>query len=184
MKKFILLITLILSVFILSGCNKEDDKVKIYFFRGYNCSHCESSIEYINNHKSDIPKEIEIITYEVWKNPNNEKLHAALVDKLNVEDKYKESVPFLVISDEYQIGLDGNLSDFTELINKAKKYINNPDYKDIVAPTMTELQKKEGIKFQSSTLYKDSTVATYIVLSIFGVAVLGFIALIVFSRKN
>ena len=81
MKKILILFMALLTL-TLTGCQKEDH-VKVYFFRSATCPHCESSIEYINSHKGEIPKEIEIITYEVSTASNNE-LHNALVEKLNV----------------------------------------------------------------------------------------------------
>lgn len=184
MRKVLLLL---IGIIILASPVNVLAKVNIYFFRGYDCPHCEEALEYLNVHREEIPKNVEIITYEVWKNDNNEKLHAKLAEKLNVEDKYKKSVPFIVIGNEYIIGMSPTYSDFQEIITKAQKYDGDENYQDLVATTIKEMQKEDNIKFKAipfTTLFRDSSTSTTIVLIIFGVIVVGFICLIGFSRKN
>ena len=76
MKKILILVTLVISICLvpLNTYASSNDKIKVYFFRGSTCSHCESSLNYLNEHKKDIPENVEIITYEVWENENNAKL--------------------------------------------------------------------------------------------------------------
>ena len=186
MKKVLLTILVLFSFILMPNMVDAKAKVTIHFFRGYSCSHCESAIEYIENHKKDIPEGIEIVTYEVWKNGNNELLHQALVEKLGVDEDDKDSVPFLVIGNEYQIGLEGTKADFDEIIEKASKYLDDENYKDIVEETKKEVKKEnKGISFTKTVLNPTiSPIVNIIVFTTFGVLIIGFIYLIVFSRKK
>lgn len=193
MKKLLILIVSVLALIVMpkdTYAKSAESKVTIYFFRGYDCVHCEGSLEFINEHKDDIPENVEIVTYEVWKNDYNNKLHLALKDKFNiVDDDNRNAVPFLVVGDTYKIGMDGTIVDFEEMLEMANKYTSGEkEYKDIVSETANELKKEnKDIKFKAiklEDLYKDNTVVTIIVFVIFGLVVVGFIGLIAFSRKN
>lgn len=158
-------------------------KVTIYFFRGYNCHYCEESLEYINKHKDEIPDNVEIVTYEVWKNENNEKLHQAVIKELDVNESYKNSVPFLVVGDQYKVGMEATDTDFKKLISMAEDALKSDDYKDVVS----NLVKEQNIDVKSITfedLYKGpNKTVTIVVYTIFGLVVLGIGAMIIFSRK-
>lgn len=182
MKKVLLLISLL--VFILLPKNVyASNKVTIYFFRGATCSHCEEALEYINNHKDEIDEDIEIITYEVWENANNENLHQAVVEKLDVPDSSKNSVPFIVIGDIYQIGMNGNKTDFDKILNMARAYVEDENYTDVVKEVLNE-NKFEVKALSLDELYSEpNKVVTIVVYSIFGIIVLGIGAMIIFSRK-
>ena len=189
MKKYLLLVIAMIGM-LFGGLSKvQAQEVTIYFFRGYDCPHCEDSLDFINNNKDKIDSRIKIVTYEVWKNKNNEKLHQAVADKLEVPETKKESVPFIVVGNTYQVGMDGTLNDFNEMLEMAKKYLDEEEeYTDIVKLATNELKKEnKDIKLKSYTLeqlYADNKVASYIVFGVFGVLVISFIGFIVFSRKN
>ena len=69
MKKILILLLMITSLIVLPTTVKaESEKITVYLFRGKTCSHCEEALEYINNHRDLIPKNVEIVTYEVWEN--------------------------------------------------------------------------------------------------------------------
>lgn len=159
------------------------NKVTIYFFRGSTCSHCEESLNYINKHKDEIDENIEIVTYEVWENTNNEKLHQALVQKLDVSDKSKNSVPFIVIGDTYLVGMNGNKADLDKVLNMARAYLEDENYSDVVKETI--LENKFDVKALTlGELYSEpSKVVTIVIYSIFGIIVLGIAGMIIFSRK-
>lgn len=182
MKK--LLFTLLLAfVLFMPLTVQAKNKVTIYFFRGNTCSHCEEALDYINKHKDEIDEDIEIVTFEVWKNTNNEKLHQVLVQKLEVSSESKNSVPFIVIGDTYQVGMSGTKANFDKILNMARAYIDDEEYKDVVEETL----KEENIDVKSLTLselYSEpNKIVTIIVYSIFGVIVLGIAAMVLFSRK-
>ena len=120
-KLFFILLTIIGLTSMPINSYASEKEITIYFFRGYNCIHCEGSLEYLNNHKDEIPTNIKIVTYEVWKNKNNEKLHQELVKKLEVPEKNSDSVPFLVIGNEYIVGMDGTKEEFDKVCEKLEK---------------------------------------------------------------
>ncbi len=187
-KLFFILLTIIGLTSMPINSYASEKEITIYFFRGYNCIHCEGSLEYLNNHKDEIPTNIKIVTYEVWKNKNNEKLHQELVKKLEVPEDNSDSVPFLVIGNEYIVGMDGTKEDFDKVMSLAESF-EEKDYEDVVAATTKEMTKEnKDIKFKSITLEKlfggTSKTVTYIVLGIFAAIVLGFVGMILFSRKN
>ena len=185
MKKIFLILLTIIG---LSSLPKSTEEITIYFFRGYSCAHCEGSLEYLNNHQDEIPDNIKIVTYEVWKNKDNEKLHQELVKKLDVPSKNEESVPFIIVGDEYKIGMDGTKADFDDLMTLATSF-NEKDYEDVVSSTIKEMQKdNKDLELKAITLEDlyagPNKTVTIIVFAVFGVIILGFIGMILFSRKN
>ncbi|MCM1052753.1 MAG: hypothetical protein NC483_02080 [Ruminococcus sp.] len=183
MKKLFLTIMVVLCLILLPKEVYAKNKVTVYIFRGYDCPHCEEALEAINEHKDEFNDNIEIITYEVWKNANNSKLQDAVAKKLNIDtesDNY--GIPLIVIGDEYIIG--GSSTTYKRIIEIAEDFIDNDEYKDVVKEAINEL----SIEIEPTTL-KDifpepNKVVTIIVYVIFGVAIIGFVSLIVFSRKN
>ena len=67
MKKILILFGLVLSLFVLpiSVYAEEDSTITVYLFRGATCAHCEDALDYISNHRDEIPENVEIGTYEV-----------------------------------------------------------------------------------------------------------------------
>ena len=184
MKKILIGLVLVTFMFIPSMVFAKE-KVTIHFFRAYNCTHCESSIEYMEAHQDEIPEGIEVVTYEVRKNANNEKLHQELVKKFNLPEDEQDAVPFIVIGEEYQLGMDGTRTDFEELMNKASAYLDK-DYTDVVEEAKQTLKKEDkNISFSTSLVNrKISTFTNVIVFGVFGILVVGFIWLVGFSGKK
>lgn len=86
MKKVLILLLMLTSLIIIpSNVKAESDKITVYLFRGDTCVHCEDALEYINNHRELIPDNVEIVTYEVWKNETNANLQDAVADYLDVD---------------------------------------------------------------------------------------------------
>ncbi len=186
MKKLLFTILLLFACIITISSVKADDKIKVYFFRGYNCTHCESSLKYLHEHKDDIPKNVEIVTFEVWKNSNNRALQLKLAEKLNIPEDNEDSVPLIIVGNSYKIGMDGTPTDFNKLLTLIETGSKN--YQDIVSPTIKELEKEDkDFKAKSLTLselYPDNTILTIVVFAIFGAIILGFGGMILFSRKK
>ncbi len=184
MKKLFLTIMVVLSLVLLPKEVYAKNKVTVYIFRGYDCPHCEEALENINEHKDDINENIEFVTYEVWKSENNSKLQDAVAKKLEVDTESENyGIPFIVIGNEYIIGYGGT-STYERMISKAESFIDNSDYKDVVKETINEL----SIEVEPTTLQdifpEPNKIVTIVVYVIFGAAIIGFISLIVFSRKN
>jgi len=183
MKKILLGLTILLTLTIGLDNVNASSKVTVYLFRGSTCEHCESALEYMDKHRDEIPKDVEIVTYEVWENKNNSKLQDAVADKLKVDKKENYGVPFIVIGEKYIKGY-GGASTFKEMMDIAKNYIDDVNYKDVVLETQKELNLEVSNATLDDLFAKPNPVVTIVIYSIFGVAILGFIALILFSRKH
>lgn len=181
MKKVLLTMLMVISLFFMPQKALASNKVTIYLFRGDTCIHCEDALEYINNNRDLIPEGVEIVTYEVWENDENAKLMDEVADILKVDKKDNYGTPFFVIGSEYNKGYSAG--DWQDLFAIATDYQENGEYEDIVAKTI----KDENFDVKSLTLddlYKEpSKVVTIVVYSVFGLIVLGFVAMIIFSRK-
>lgn len=181
MKKILFSILLILTTVIMPTSVDAKNKVTVYIFRGNTCGHCEEAITYLNEHKHDINEDIEIVTYEVFDNENNYKLQKAVSEKLELTEKQMGSVPLIVIGDEYILGFGSTT--YNQIMRTAESYIEDEEYEDIVEEKAKEL----NLKFDSKTLVElfpePNKVVTIVVYSIFGAIVLGFAAMIIFSRK-
>jgi len=134
MKKILLGLTILLTLTIGLDNVNASSKVTVYLFRGSTCEHCENALEYMDKHRDEIPKDVEIVTYEVWENKNNSKLQDAVADKLKVDKKENYGVPFIVIGEKYIKGY-GGASTFKEMMDIAKNYIDDVNYKDVVLTT-------------------------------------------------
>ena len=157
------------------------DTITVYLFRGETCSHCEDALEYINNHRDLIPENVEIVTYEVWENEENATLMDTVADLLEVDKSTNYGTPFFVVGNEYVKGY--GTGTWEELFNYAEDYANEGGYEDVVARTIED-EKLEVESLTLDDLYSEpSPVVTIAVYCIFGAIVLGFIAMIVFSRK-
>lgn len=183
MKRLLLVLVTLFALMIGINSVNASSKVTVYLFRGSTCEHCESALEYMDKHRDDIPENIEIVTYEVWDNKNNSKLQDLVADKLNVDKSKNYGVPFIVIGEKYIKGYAGATT-FREIIEIAQNYVEDANYKDIVE----EIKKENKLEVSKTTLddlfSKPNKVVTTIIYSIFGIAILGFIALIAFSRKH
>ena len=181
MKKFLVTLLMLTSLMVLPIKVNADDTINLYLFRGDTCQHCEDALEYINNHREEIPENVEIITYEVWDNDENAKLMDAVADTLEVDKTDNFGTPFFVIGHEYINGY--GTSTWEELFDIVNDYKENGGYEDVVKSTIQE-EKLEVEALTLEDLYSEpSMVATIIVYCVFGAIVLGFIAMIVFSRK-
>lgn len=182
MKRVLIIVVALLSIIILPNSVEAKNKVTINLFRSKECPHCEEALEYFNNHKEELGEYIELKTFEVENNKNNANLQTKVEEELNVPEKQRNRFPFFVIADEYQYGYSGVIT-FRELLNKAEKYIDDEEYHDIVE----NVRSKNNIKAKSLTLdelYKSiNPTVTYIVFGIFAAIILGFVSMIIFSRK-
>ena len=97
-------------------------------------------------------------------------------------------MPFFVVGTKYNLGYNGPET-FKSILNSAKEYIDDSEYEDIIEKAKDELLKEtSGLKFKGLTIEelfpKPSKVVTIVVYSIFGVIVLGFGGMILFSIKR
>lgn len=182
MKKIVLILLMLTCGFVAPiGAHAASEPITVYLFRGSTCQHCEDALEYINDHRDLIPENVEIVTYEVYDNEENATLMDTVADSLEVDKTDNYGTPFFVVGSEYIKGY--GTGTWEELFEIANDYKENGEYEDVVQKTIDE----EKFEVESRTLddlYSEpSTVVTVIVYCVFGAIVLGFIAMIVFSRK-
>ncbi len=183
MKKVLILLLMLTSLIIIpSNVKAESDKITVYLFRGDTCVHCEDALEYINNHRELIPDNVEIVTYEVWKNETNANLQDAVADYLDVDKTAKDyGTPFFVVGSEYVKGY--GTGTWEELFEIVEDYEKEGDYEDIVSKVISDEKLDVEAKTLNDLYSEPSKAVTIIVYCVFGAIVLGFIAMIAFSRK-
>lgn len=163
---------------------EASDTINVYLFRGATCEHCHDALEYINEHREEIPDNVEIITYEVWRNSDNSTFHNEVAKALGLDEDDYNTVPLFVVGDEYILGY--GTGTWEELFEFAENYASSDDYEDIVANTRNNTTLNLELEAMTlDDLYSEpNPIVTIIVYVVFGVIVLGFIGMIVFSRKK
>lgn len=87
---------------------EEDNRVKIYFFRGEGCPHCADAEEFFNSIEEEYGQYYKILDYETWYNSDN----AALLQKVGEARNEKISgVPYILIGDKSWSGYDDSFAD-------------------------------------------------------------------------
>ena len=87
---------------------EEDNRVKIYFFRGDGCPHCADAEEFFNSIKEEYGLYYKILDYETWYNSDN----AALLQKVGEARKEEiTGVPYILIGDKSWSGYDDSFAD-------------------------------------------------------------------------
>ncbi len=184
MKKIIFsLITIMILILPFTVQAESKNDVTIYLFRSNECPHCEDALEYLHNNKDSIPKDVKLLTYQVNNNSNNTKLLESIQKDLNFKEKDIGSIPLFIIGDKYVFGYSGP-ADVKEVFDLAEEEKNNDDYKDIVQAKIKELNLKDDNMTLDKIYAEPNKTVTVIVYCIFGAIVLGFGAMILFSRKN
>ena len=200
MKKYI--ITLLIALFVafvptakaVEVPEKTDHEVvKINLFWASWCSHCHDFIEYFSDKYADYSDYFEIVTYLVdtdnGRNEENGALMQAAAEYFDEDAAY----PLIVVGDNYhQLGFG---SDGSNIIKAALDEYQNEDYVDIV----TELIAKEKVnpevkdfeyacstaKVKCSGAKETKKISDGVVIGIiFGVIILGFGGLIIYSNKK
>src|SRR5574344_199872 len=190
MKKFLLILMSIVSVFALSTFNvkatslptvTDHEKVTIYVFRGHGCSHCYGLLNYLYGNMSKYTDSINVVAYEVWNNTDNQTLMNAVASARN---ETVQGVPYIVVGSDYSKNGYGSTTDGDEIINKA----------NVTAETLSEAASAEGISDSSSSSNNSSSTTnntntttnnsssnkydTYIVVAIFAFIVGGILLLV------
>lgn len=200
MKKVFLGILVALSLLIMSNVQADDDlptitdheKVTVYLFRSSGCGHCQDFIEYFAENYYLYQDYFEIVTYEVSDETNYELMN--LAKERNGEDR--DGVPYIVIGnifDQLGFGTDG-----TEVVDAALAAYEDVSYADLVQ----EIIEEEGLEPTETSLeaaadYYGFTMVGMngedpnaglsdgaIVAIIFGILILGFGGLVLYSRKK
>ena len=86
--------------------DEKNDKIILYMFHGSTCPHCVKAIETMKNEKNTTFKNVEIRTFEIYKNKVNSELYKKVTDKLKVN---VNSVPYFVIGDYNRVGFNAEI---------------------------------------------------------------------------
>lgn len=87
---------------------EEDNRVKIYFFRGEGCPHCADAEEFFNSIEEEYGQYYKILDYETWYNSDN----AALLQKVGeARNEEIRGVPYILIGDKSWSGYDDSFAD-------------------------------------------------------------------------
>lgn len=87
---------------------EEDNRVKIYFFRGEGCPHCADAEEFFNSIEEEYGQYYKILDYETWYNSDN----AALLQKVGeARNEEISGVPYILIGDKSWSGYDDSFAD-------------------------------------------------------------------------
>lgn len=151
----------------LSGYTESDDKVNVYIFRGKSCWHCLDEITWLASNYTDFKDVINVHTYEVWNNKENNKLMNLVAKELG---KKASGVPFTVVGNETFSGFSEEIG--TSIIEAAKKLKDSEEKYDI----------KNVINLEDVTSGEKKTDVTMIILIL--VVLAGGIVFIYFISKS
>lgn len=110
--------------------DEKDEKVILYLFHGNTCPACQNAISNIKNERNTTFKNVEIRTFEIYKNKDNSQLYNILADKFKLERK---RIPYFIIGEFNQVGFN-----FENLLKEYKNALKNKNYKDIVNEIIKE----------------------------------------------
>lgn len=95
---------------------EESKEVKVYFFRGEGCPHCQEAEEWFKSIEEEYGSYFEIVDYETWQDEDN----AALMQKVaEARGETAEGVPYIVIGDKSWNGFTESYEQ--EMIEQIKK---------------------------------------------------------------
>lgn len=171
----------------------DHEKVTIYLFRSKTCGHCHDFLEYFAENYYKYQDYFEIVTYEV-SNADNYELMTTVKERMGEE--VDGSVPYIVIGNNFDklgFGTDG-----TDIIEEALNAYEDESYVDYVNQIIEEenLDPAETSLEEAASEIGASVVGLNgedpdaglsdgaIVAIIFGILILGFGGLVLYSRKK
>lgn len=200
MKKVVLSLLVALSLLIVPNVKAVDDlptitdheKVTVYLFRSSTCINCQNFLEYFSENYYQYQDYFDIVSFEVNQSGNYE-LVSLVKERFNVDHS---GVPYIVVGNNWdQLGFGSNGE---AIINAALDAYEDESYTDLVA----EIIEEEGLDVTSETLEEAAASHGFevvglngedpnaglsdgaIVAIIFGILILGFGGLIIYSRKK
>ena len=154
MKKFLLIITVILSFFVFK-MNIKAQSVNVYVFHSNTCNHCKAAIKYLESIKDKY--DLNIYKYEV-QDPDTTK-------KIEIVEEYFDvsitSVPVVIINNRHMRGYSESTNDIY-LYNI--KQASDDDFIDEIGIKLGVVDKKE-VKEKKDNAYKISFLGKKIVLN-------------------
>lgn len=186
MKKYILSIVALIMTLVFMPSVRAEEKVPVYVFTKEGCSACASAQEYFTELSKEHKGLFELVVVKAydskWKPVSDDAKNLVV----SVYDYFKEdsesiATPTIVIGDYHTIGLP---NDTTEVYNAIVSLSESEEKTDVVKT----LADKLGINLDDiSTVEiseKDNSKDGLIIGIIFGVIILGFGGLVLYSRKK
>ena len=154
----ILLIAALVIPFTVHADGEESKEVKLYFFRGEGCPHCEEAEEWFKTIEEEYGSYFEVVDYETWYNQEN----AELMQKVaSARGEEANGVPYIIVGNQSWNGFAQEYA--PEIIAKIQEEFEKDvnDRYDIMKllPTLTE--KKE-------TSAGTDVLALIVILLVFG----------------
>lgn len=127
MKKFCwFLIVLVVSFFFALPVNAlEDDTITVYLFYGDGCPHCAAEKEFLDI-ADDKYDNIELVYYEVWKDPENRRLLEEVRRQMEIS---RSGVPITIIGETSIVGYSESVDG---RIERAIEFYTENEYVDVV----------------------------------------------------
>lgn len=182
MKKIFIIIIMFFSCLSLV---KATEKVPVYIIAKEGCVNCDNAVDYFKELDKKHPDEFNVTVFEVfnedWEfnSPELKTFYKNLLSFLE-ENTDEYATPVIVIGDYHNIGLPSDRSVLYEAIETYK----NEEQKDPVQDIVDEMNISVEELQNSNVVEKEDNHNGLIMLITFGVIVFGFVALLVFPKKQ
>lgn len=125
-KEFWIFLIIIISFFIFAPQVLSGEKIEVYFFWGEGCPHCAKEKVFLEKLEKKYP-EIEIKSYEVYYNSENQKLFQEFAKKYNVQQL---GVPLTIIGEKFFLGYRDDETSGKEIENYLQKILKEEKPKE------------------------------------------------------
>lgn len=98
-----------------TATKEESKEVKVYFFRGEGCPHCQEAEEWFKSIEEEYGSYFEVVDYETWNNTDNAELMQKVADK---RGEKAEGVPYIIIGNKSWNGFTESYEE--EMIDQIK----------------------------------------------------------------
>ena len=143
---------------------EEDNRVKIYFFRGEGCPHCADAEEFFNSIEEEYGQYYKILDYETWYNSDN----AALLQKVGeARNEEISGVPYILIGDKSWSGYDDSFADDIKDTIKSEYEKSVADRYDIA--NYVDFTNAAGSVTEAAKKSNDAMVLIIILLAVAGI---------------
>lgn len=153
---------------------EKDKKVKVYFFRGEGCPHCEDAETFFKSIQEPYGDLYTIVDYETWYNTEN----ADLLQKVGeARGEDIQGVPYIIVGNKSWSGFSNEYDD--EIVKTIKsEYEKDPEERyDIIE--LVNTGKTNGMEEETKSYANDAMILVAILI-----VVAGIVTGIVVARKK
>jgi hypothetical protein len=108
------------------------DKV-LYFFYGDGCPHCEKEEVYFDTYIKKKYPQLEIKSFEVWRNGDNAKILSEAAKRLGINTS---GVPVTIVSDKTFVGYQGDSTTGAKIESAIREYLADDNCQDFISPIL------------------------------------------------